>query len=132
MDELIDELHGTTIFSKLELRAGYHQIRIRDEDFDKTAFRTHHDHYEFTVMSFGLTNAPTTFQAMTNQLFHDLLRRYIIVFFDDILIYNSSREQHEQHLASVLELLLHNSFYIRESKCSFRFTSLTYLGHIIS
>jgi len=132
MDELLDELDGSTIFSKIDLRAGYHQIRIASEDIEKTAFRTHLGHYEFSVMPFGLTNAPSTFQATMNDLFQDLLRKYVIVFFDEILIYSKSRESHLQQVEAVLELLQKNSFYIRASKCSFGVDTLSYLGHIIS
>lgn len=132
MDELIDELHGATLFSKLDLRAGYHQIRIVEEDIRKSAFRTHHDHYEFTVMLFGLTNAPTTFEATMNQLLEEFLRKFVVVFFDDILIYNRSLEDHCKHLREVLELLERHSFFVRQSKCCFRVSELAYLGHIIT
>lgn len=132
MDELLDELNGATVFIKLDLRAGYHQIRIVEEDIEKTAFRTHHSHYEFSVMPFGLTNTPSTFQATMIHLLQDLLRKYVIVFFDDILVYSTSRDSHLQHLEYVLELLQQNSFYIQQSKCVFGLTSLIYLGHVIS
>lgn len=132
MDELLDKLHNAKLFSKLDLRSGYHQIRIAEEDIRKSAFRTHHGHYEFTVIPFGLTNAPATFQATMNQLLSAFLWKFVVVFFDDILIYNRSEEDHLIHLREVLHLLQSHSFFVRRSKCSFGVKELVYLGHIVT
>ena len=114
------------------LRAGYHQIRMRVEDKEKTTFKTHHGLYEFKVMPFGLTNAPATFQAAMNILFALLLRKCVLVFMDDILIYSATLEEHLQHLEQVFTILHENQLYVKLSKCSFAQQGLEYLGHVIS
>jgi hypothetical protein len=119
------------VFSKIDLRSGYHQVRVKEEDIPKTAFRTHYGHYEFLVMSFGLTNAPTVFMDTMNRVFHDYLDQFTIVFIDDILIYSRTSKEHKEHLRKVLERLRNEKIYAKLEKCEFWLDSVSFLGHVI-
>jgi hypothetical protein len=119
------------VFSKVDLRSGYHQVQVKEEDIHKTAFRTRYGHYEFLVMSFGLTNAPAVFMDMMNRVFHDYLDQFTVVFIDDILIYSKTLEEHKEHLCKVLERLRIEKLYAKLEKCKFWLDSMSFLGHVI-
>jgi hypothetical protein len=132
VDEILDELAGTQYFSSLDMTNGYHHIRMGEEDEHKTAFKTHHGHYQFRVMPFGLTNAPVTFQCAMNSILEPFLRKFVLVFIDDILNYSPTLQDHVQHLKQVFTVLRHHQFYLKRNKCVFAQAELQYLGHIIS
>ncbi|KAJ9535831.1 hypothetical protein OSB04_un001012 [Centaurea solstitialis] len=131
IDDLFDQLQGASFFSKIDLRSGYHQVRVHEEDVPKTAFRTRYGHYEFMVMPFGLTNAPAVFMDLMNRICRPYLDKFVIVFIDDILIYSQSREEHEQHLKIVLELLRDQKLYAKFTKCEFWIREVHFLGHVV-
>lgn len=132
IDEMFDQLRGASVFLKIYLRSGYHQLKIRYENIPKTAFRTRYSHYEFVVMPFGLTNAPTVFMDLMNRVFHEYLDKFVIVFIDDILVYSRSELEHEKHLRIVLEKLRTEKLYAKFSKCEFWLKKVNFLGHVVS
>ncbi|GJS38201.1 reverse transcriptase domain-containing protein [Tanacetum coccineum] len=131
IDDLFDQLQGSSVYSKIDLRSGYHQLRVREEDIPKTAFRTRYGHYEFQVMPFGLTNAPAVFMDLMNRVCKPYLDKFVIVFIDDILIYSKNKEEHEEHLKLILELLKKEELYAKFSKCEFWIPKVQFLGHVI-
>jgi hypothetical protein len=131
IDDLFDQLKGAKYFSKVDLRSGYHQLKIRESDIPETAFVTRYGQYEFTVMSFGLTNAPAYFISLMNKVFMEELDKFIVVFIDDILVYSKSVEEHEQHLRVALGKLRAHKLYAKFSKCEFWLEKISFLGHIL-
>ncbi|GJV06724.1 putative nucleotidyltransferase, ribonuclease H [Tanacetum coccineum] len=132
IDDLFDQLQGSRYFSKIDLRSGYHQLRVHEDDIPKTAFRTRYGHFEFTVMPFGLTNAPAVFMDLMNRVCKPYLDKFVIVFIDDILIYSKTKEDHEVHLGLVLELLRKEKLYAKFSKCEFWLQEVYFLGHVLN
>jgi hypothetical protein len=132
IEDLFDQLRGASVFSKIDLMSGYHQLRIRPSDIPKTAFITKYGLYEFTVMSFGLTNTPALIMNLMNSVFMDYLDKFVVVFIDDILIYSQSEEQHVDHSRMVLQRLREHQLYAKLSKCEFWINEVMLLGHIIN
>jgi hypothetical protein len=132
IDDLFDQLKEDSIFSKIDLRSGYHQLKVREEDVQKTAIRTRYCHYEFMVMPFGLTNAPSVFMDLMNQVFHKYLDQFVVVFIDDILVYSTNHHEHVEHLKKVLDILMEKKLFAKLRKCEFWLKKVSFLGHVIS
>jgi hypothetical protein len=132
IEDLFDQLRGASVFSKIDLRSGYHQLRIRPSDIPKTAFITKYGLYEFTVMSFGLTNAPAFFMNLMNSVFMDYLDKFVVVFIDNILIYSQSEAEQADHLRMVLQRLREHQLYAKLSKCEFWISEVLFMGHVIN
>ncbi|XP_071909779.1 uncharacterized protein [Coffea arabica] len=129
IDGLFDQLQGSVVYSKLDLRQGYYQLRIKREDIPKIAFNSRYGHFEFAVMSFGLTNAPATFMDLMQRIFKKYLNQFVVVFIDDILVYSKTREDHAKHLEIVLQVLREHNLYAKFSKCEFWLEEISFLGH---
>ncbi|GKD36279.1 putative reverse transcriptase domain-containing protein [Tanacetum coccineum] len=132
IDDLFDQLQGSQHFSKIDLRSGYHQLRVHEDDIPKTAFRTRYGHFDFTVIPFGLTNTPAVFMDLMNQFCRPYLDKFVIVFIEDILIYSNTREEHEVHLGLILELLKEEKLYAKFSMCEFWLREVQFLRHVIN
>ncbi|XP_071680961.1 uncharacterized protein [Lolium perenne] len=132
IDDLFDQMNGAKVFSKIDLRTGYHELKVRESDIPKTAFTTRYRLYEYTVMSFGLTNSPTYFMNLMNKVFMEYLDKFVVVFIDDILIYSKTEEEHEEHLRLVLGTLRQHQLYAKFSKCQFWLKEVGFLGHVLS
>ena len=132
IEDLFYQLKGVGVFSKIDLRSGYYQLRVKEVDVPKTAFRTQYGHCEFLVMPFGLTNAPATFMDLMNKVFRPYVDQFVVVFIDDILVYSKDAQEHEQHLRIVLETLREKRLYVNLSKCDFWLKEVSFLGHIVS
>ena len=132
IDDLFDQLRRARVFLKIDLRSGYHQVRIKDEDIFKTTIRTRYVHYEFVVMSSRLTNAPAVFMCLMNNIMHKYLHNFVVVFIDDILIYSKTEEEHKEHLKIVLQELWEQQLFAKFSKCDFFKDEIQYLGHVVT
>jgi len=132
IDDLMDQLVGAEVFSKIDLRSGYHHIKVKAEDISKIAFRTRYGHYEYSFMPFGVTNAPGVFMDIMNRIFHPYLDQFVVVFIDDILVYSKSEEEHAEHLRIVLQVLKEKQLCAKLSKCEFWLREVSFLGHVIS
>jgi hypothetical protein len=132
IEDLFDQLKGARVFSKIDLRSGYHHLRIRPSDIAKTVFTTRYGFYEYIVISFGLTNAPAYFMYLMNKVFMEYLDKFVVVFIDDILVYSRNKEEHEEHLRLVLQKLRENQLYAKFSKCEFLLRVVSFLGHVIT
>ena len=132
IDDLFDQLRGARVYSKIDLRTGYHQLRVREADIPKTTFKTRYGHFEFTIMPFGLTNAPTAFMDLMHRVFQPYLYQFVVIFVDDILIFSQSKREHEDHLRVVLQLLRDHQLYAKFGKCEFWLTEVRFLGHVVS
>ncbi|KAL9250173.1 Retrovirus-related Pol polyprotein from transposon 17.6-like protein [Drosera capensis] len=132
IDDLLDQLHGASVYSKIDLRSGYHQLRVKADDILKTVFRTRYGHYEFVVMPFGLINVPAVFMDLINRVFKPYLDCFVVVFIDDILVYSRDHQEHEEHLRINLKTLRENKLYAKFTKCEFWLKEVAFLGHVIS
>jgi hypothetical protein len=131
IDDLLDQLCSACVFSKIDLRSGYHQLKVRECDIPKTAFILRYGLYKFTVMSFGLTIAPAYFMYMMNKVFMEYLDKFVMVFIDDILVYSRNEEEHEGHFRLVLQKLRDHKLYVKLSKCEFWLKQVAFLGHVV-
>ena len=129
---MFDQLQGASVFSKIDLRSGYHQLKIKPDDIPKIAFRTIYGHFEFPVMPFGLTNAPTAFMNMMNRIFHPYLDRFVVMFVDDILVYSKNKKELEEHLKMILQTLREKQLYVKFKKSEFWLDQVSFLRHIVS
>jgi hypothetical protein len=132
IDDLFDQLKGAKVFSKIDLRSGYYQIRIKGQDVPKTAYRTRYGHFKFLVLPFGLTNAPSLFMDLMNRVFQPYLDKFVVIFIDDILVYSKSYAEHEQHLGQTLQILMSRQLYAKLDKYDFWLKEVTFLGHVVS
>jgi hypothetical protein len=132
IEDLFDQMKGASVFSKIDLRSGYHQLKIQESNIPKTTFRTWYGLYEYIVMSFGLANTPAYFMYLMNKVFMEYLDKFVVVFIDDILVFSKTEEEHENHLRLVLEKLRSNKLHAKFSKCEFWLTKVAFLGLVIS